>query len=183
MQPSLDPAACSTAALAGPRCLFYRSPRRTPLPPSSLPSRFYCSQALLCYSLDLLFFITVRQPLPSSFAATTAPSAAPVPCFLCRCSRCNLLLGCALLLNHCLPLPALLTTPLPPPLPLLSSLMQPLSTTLLPLHLLAATASSYCCHLGQVLAATSIFLSSHCLSTPIIRCDQVRPHLRCKLMP
>ncbi|RZS12434.1 hypothetical protein BHM03_00043879, partial [Ensete ventricosum] len=50
-----------------------RSPRRTPLPPSSLPSRFYRSQALVCRSLVLLFFIIAGQPLPSSLATTATP--------------------------------------------------------------------------------------------------------------
>ncbi|RZR81736.1 hypothetical protein BHM03_00008030 [Ensete ventricosum] len=39
----------------------------------SLPYRFYRSQALLCCSLNLLFFIIAGQPLPSSIAATTVP--------------------------------------------------------------------------------------------------------------
>ncbi|RZR93229.1 hypothetical protein BHM03_00021668 [Ensete ventricosum] len=145
---------------------LYHSPRRTLLPPSSLPSCFYRSQALLCRSLDLLFFITAEQSLPSSLAATTTPLCNAYT-LLCRCSHRNLLLSRALLYHRgtlvpssfpiavitpkhrrcpssvpplrCLLLSALLTTPLPPPLPLLPSPPQPLSTTPLPLHLLAAT--------------------------------------------
>ncbi|RRT57048.1 hypothetical protein B296_00008282 [Ensete ventricosum] len=125
---------------------LYRSPRRTPLPPSSLLSRFYRSQALLCCSLDLLFFITAGQPLPSSLAATAAP----------LCSACTLL-----------PLPLQLPQPPPrsrPPLPPRPPLFLPFaphdttasslvatalgaaatSNAPLSLHLLAATASLCC---------------------------------------
>ncbi|RWW49204.1 hypothetical protein BHE74_00044663, partial [Ensete ventricosum] len=122
-------------------------PRWTPLPPFSLPNHFYRIQALLCPSLDLLFFITVGQPLPSSLAATP-PSAAPAPCFLYRCSRRNLLLGRALLCHrgHLCSSPPLLTTPLPPLLSLLPSLPQSLSNAPLPLHLLTATVAPPYCH-------------------------------------
>ncbi|RZR77906.1 hypothetical protein BHM03_00003122 [Ensete ventricosum] len=80
--------------------------RRCPLPPS-LANRLYrsqallhCSQTLLCHDLDLLFFITTGQPLPSSLITIADPSIALAPCFLYHCSRHNLLLGRTLLCHQ-----------------------------------------------------------------------------------
>ncbi|RZS15077.1 hypothetical protein BHM03_00046858 [Ensete ventricosum] len=86
-------AAASSSAFSS----LCRSLCRTPLPPS-LPSRFYRNQALLCRSLDLLFFITVGQLLPSSLAVTTTPLCS-ARTLLCRCSYRNLL-GRALLCHR-----------------------------------------------------------------------------------
>ncbi|RWW82134.1 hypothetical protein BHE74_00009422 [Ensete ventricosum] len=66
-KPSLTLSPSSASALSS-LCYSHlcRNPRRTSLPPSSLPSHFYHGQALL-------FFITIGQPLPSSLEATAAP--------------------------------------------------------------------------------------------------------------
>ncbi|RWW06694.1 hypothetical protein GW17_00029958 [Ensete ventricosum] len=57
-------------------------------------------QTLLCHDLDLLFFITTGQPLPSSLITIADPSIALAPCFLYHCSRHNLLLGRTLLCHQ-----------------------------------------------------------------------------------
>ncbi|RRT36217.1 hypothetical protein B296_00035759 [Ensete ventricosum] len=122
--PTLPPSS-SSAFSSLCRSRLYRSPRRTPLPPSFIPNRFYRSQALLCRSLDLLFFITIGQPLPSSLIVTVAPLCSartllpplplqppqPSPRSHPLCHR-----------GHLCSSPPLLTTPLPPLLPLLPSL-------------------------------------------------------------
>ncbi|RWV92569.1 hypothetical protein GW17_00045040 [Ensete ventricosum] len=150
--PTLSSSSSSTSSTFSSLCRshLYRSPHRTPLPPSSLPSRFYHSQALLCRNLDLLFFITAGQPLPSSLVATAAPlysarTLFPLPLQLPQPPPRPRLLYHR---GHLCSSPLLLTTPLPPPLPLQPSLSQPLLNAPQPLHLLAATFSC-CCHLAK----------------------------------
>ncbi|RWV96331.1 hypothetical protein GW17_00040970, partial [Ensete ventricosum] len=96
------------------------------------------------------FFLPCRSNRPKTPTLPFLPllPATSVPPLRFSRRRC-------LLLNRCLLLPALLMTPLSPPLPLLSSLPQLLSTTPLPLHLLAATASP-CCHRCPSLLSASL---------------------------
>ncbi|RRT52796.1 hypothetical protein B296_00024970 [Ensete ventricosum] len=135
--PTLPPSSSSASSVFSFLCRsrLCRSPRQTPLPPSSLPSCFYRSQALL-------FLIIAGHPLPSFLAAIATPLYS-ARTLLCRCSRGNLLLGRTLLYHRrtlvpssfhvaaiapkhrcypssvpplrCLLLSTLLTTPLPPP--------------------------------------------------------------------